>query len=175
MRRTLMLLAAVAIFLGLGYWWHVHQTSVPTTTTTTSSTTTTTPKKKAATPSTARVTIAAVGDTELGNTPDLPSDPSSYFDPVKSALAAPIVFGNLEGTMTSATTSKCGSDSTDCFAFRVPTSYASIYRAAGFTVLNAANNHSHDFGDEGGVCYDSGAARCGHRPSRPSRRDRCRA
>jgi hypothetical protein len=147
MRRTLTLLVAVAIFLGLGYWWHVHQTSVPATTTTSS--TTTVPKKKVVTPTLATVTIAAVGDTELGNTPDLPSDPSSYFDPVKSALAAPIVFGNLEGTMTNATTSKCGSDSTDCFAFRVPTSYANVYRAAGFTVLNAANNHSHDFGDEG--------------------------
>lgn len=31
----------------------------------------------------------------------------------------------------------------------MPTSYASVLRAAGFTVLNSANNHSHDFGSRG--------------------------
>jgi poly-gamma-glutamate capsule biosynthesis protein CapA/YwtB (metallophosphatase superfamily) len=95
------------------------------------------------------VTLSAVGDTELGDTPQLPSDPNTYFSPVEAALAAPIVFGNLEGTMTTATTSKCGSSSTECFAFKVPPSYARVYRDAGFTVLNAANNHSYDFGEEG--------------------------
>ena len=72
------------------------------------------------------VTLSAVGDTELGNTPQLPADPTAYLAPIKAALAAPIVFGNL-----------------------VPTSYAAVYRAAGFSVLNAANNHSHDFGAQG--------------------------
>jgi Bacterial capsule synthesis protein PGA_cap len=95
------------------------------------------------------VTIAAVGDMELGNTPDLPPDPTTYLSGVTSALAAPIVFGNLEGTMTDATGSKCGSESSDCFAFRVPPSYAQILRQDGFTVLNSANNHSHDFGAQG--------------------------
>ena len=95
------------------------------------------------------VTLAAVGDTELGDTPNLPAHPSSYFAPIERALAAPIVFGNLEGTMTDATTSKCGSSSTQCYAFRVPPVYAYVYRHAGFTVLNAANNHSDDFGEEG--------------------------
>ncbi len=95
------------------------------------------------------VTIAAVGDSELGNTPTLPSDPSAYFRPIVHALAAPIVFGNLEGTMTDATTSKCGAKSSECFAFKVPPSFAHVYRAAGFTVLNAANNHSYDYGAAG--------------------------
>jgi poly-gamma-glutamate capsule biosynthesis protein CapA/YwtB (metallophosphatase superfamily) len=95
------------------------------------------------------VTLSAVGDTELGNTPQLPADPTAYLAPIKAALAAPIVFGNLEGTMTSATTSKCAPTSTECYAFHVPTSYAAVYRAAAFTVLNAANNHSHDFGAQG--------------------------
>src|SRR5450432_3501605 len=56
------------------------------------------------------VTIAAVGDTMLGNTPTLPPDPSSYFSSVSSLLRdhAQIVFGNLEGTLTTATGSKCG-------------------------------------------------------------------
>jgi hypothetical protein len=95
------------------------------------------------------VTLSAVGDMELGNTPDLPPDPSTYLQPVARALAAPIVFGNLEGTLTDSSDSKCVAGATNCFAFRTPTAYAQILRQAGFTVLNSANNHSHDFGQQG--------------------------
>ena len=95
------------------------------------------------------VTISAVGDMELGNTPDLPPDPATYLQPVENALTAPIVFGNLEGTLTSASGSKCGGDASNCFAFRTPPSYAQIFRQNGFTVLNSANNHSHDYGQAG--------------------------
>lgn len=95
------------------------------------------------------VTISAVGDTELGNTPQLPSDPAAYLESLKPLLAAPIVFGNLEGTMTIATTSKCPANQIYCYAFKVPPSYAKLYRAAGFTVLNSANNHAYDFGAAG--------------------------
>jgi poly-gamma-glutamate capsule biosynthesis protein CapA/YwtB (metallophosphatase superfamily) len=101
----------------------------------------------------ASVTITAVGDTMLGDTPNLPPDPAGYFDAVKSILdSGQIVFGNLEGTLTTATTSKCGSSkkpSTDCFAFRIPPSYAQYLKQDGFTVLNDANNHSFDFGSAG--------------------------
>jgi len=110
--------------------------------TTTIPLTTTTPPKNP-------VTIAAVGDTELGDTPDLPPDPSLYLQPVESALSAQVVFGNLEGTLTDATGSKCAATSTDCFAFRTPPTYAAVLKQAGFTVLNSANNHSHDFGAQG--------------------------
>jgi hypothetical protein len=99
------------------------------------------------------VTIAAVGDTMLGNTPDLPPDPAAYLEPVKSELTggAQIVFGNLEGTLTSAEDSKCGSAGSGgtCFAFRDPPGYIDYYKAAGFTILNDANNHSMDFGPAG--------------------------
>jgi poly-gamma-glutamate capsule biosynthesis protein CapA/YwtB (metallophosphatase superfamily) len=95
------------------------------------------------------VTLAAVGDTDLGNTPQLPSDPGDYISPIVAALAAPIVFGNLEGTMTTSTMSKCHRTSRHCYAFKVPPSFATIYHRAGFTVLNAANNHSYDFGEAG--------------------------
>src|ERR1700722_5084268 len=99
------------------------------------------------------VTITAGGDTMLGDTPDLPPDPATYFDAVKSILdpGAQIVFGNLEGTLTTATTSKCGVQGPDesCFAFRDPPGYASYLKDAGFTVLNDANNHSFDFGAAG--------------------------
>ncbi len=95
------------------------------------------------------ITFTAVGDTELGKAGQLPPDPDTYLDPVRAAMAAPIVFGNLEGTLTDGTGSKCGPASTACFAFKVPTTYAAVMRRAGFTVLNSANNHSHDYGEEG--------------------------
>jgi poly-gamma-glutamate capsule biosynthesis protein CapA/YwtB (metallophosphatase superfamily) len=103
----------------------------------------------AAASATATVTIAAVGDAMLGNTPELPPEPGKYFDPIEDALTAPLTFGNLEGTLTTATHSKCGSGSSQCFAFRDPPSYAAYFHDAGFDVLNSANNHSHDFGDAG--------------------------
>lgn len=119
----------------------VTTTSSPTTTTVTEDTTTTT--------SPASVTISAVGDSELGDSPRVPSDPAAYFAPVKAALAAPIEFANLEGTMTNRGSAKCAAGDDECFAFRVPPSFAQVYRAEGFTVLNSANNHSHDFGAVG--------------------------
>ena len=100
----------------------------------------------------ASVTIAAVGDTMLGTTPHLPPDPGSYFAPVQSVLdrGAQIVFGNLEGTLTTSTASKCGPvSSPNCFAFRDPPGYARYFKQAGFTILNEANNHSFDFGAAG--------------------------
>ena len=101
----------------------------------------------------ASVTIAAVGDMMLGNTPDLPPDPATYLEPVKGELAtgAQIVFGNLEGTLTTATGSKCGTGakSTNCYAFHDPPAYVRYLKGAGFTILNDANNHSMDFGPAG--------------------------
>ncbi len=100
------------------------------------------------------VTIAAVGDTMLGNTPDLPPDPGTYLEAVEPILdrGAQIVFGNLEGTLTTATASKCGPAShpaKNCFAFRNPPGYVRYFKQAGFTILNDANNHSFDFGPAG--------------------------
>ena len=98
------------------------------------------------------MTIAAVGDTMLGNAGELPPDPESIFAGVDTELTsgAQIVFANLEGTLTDATTSKCGpKGSIDCYAFKDPPSYAQYFKKAGFTVLNDANNHSYDFGPAG--------------------------
>jgi hypothetical protein len=98
------------------------------------------------------VTISAVGDTELGDTPNLPPDPREYLDDVKKTIDghSQIVFGNLEGTLTTQTSGKCGgTNGGDCFAFRTPPAYARYLAADGFTVLNDANNHSHDFGQAG--------------------------
>jgi poly-gamma-glutamate capsule biosynthesis protein CapA/YwtB (metallophosphatase superfamily) len=101
---------------------------------------------------TGTVAISAVGDTELGNTPDLPPDPAGYLHDVAKTLRgrSQVVFGNLEGTLTNATGGKCGgSNGGDCFAFRTPPHYAKYLHDAGFTLLNDANNHSHDFGEVG--------------------------
>ncbi|HUV58444.1 MAG TPA: CapA family protein [Acidimicrobiales bacterium] len=136
MGLALVLIVGGALFLTGG---RALRASVTTTTSAPAATTTT----STTTPPT--VTIAAVGDTELGNTPQLPPDPTAYLGAMKAALAAPIVFGNLEGTITDLTASKCAAKSTYCYAFRVPTSYARVYRSAGFTVLNSANNHAYDF------------------------------
>jgi len=110
-------------------------------------------RSSSAASSAASVTIAAVGDTMLGNTSDLPPDPATYFDAVKPTLdsGAQVVFGNLEGTLTTATTSKCGTSgpSQNCFAFKDPPDYVQYLKDAGFTILNDANNHSFDFGAAG--------------------------
>ena len=99
------------------------------------------------------VTITAVGDTMLGDTPDLPPDPGTYLSAVEPILApgSQIVFGNLEGTLTTATASKCGPGPShpDCFAFQNPPRYIRYFKDAGFTVLNDANNHSFGFGAAG--------------------------
>jgi hypothetical protein len=97
------------------------------------------------------VSFAAVGDTMLGNAPELPADPGSYLDGVKGQLSADVVFGNLEGTLTDISESpKCdGAAPGECYAFRTPASYARYLAAAGFTVMNDANNHSLDYGEAG--------------------------
>jgi poly-gamma-glutamate capsule biosynthesis protein CapA/YwtB (metallophosphatase superfamily) len=105
-------------------------------------------------PRLAPVTIAAVGDTMLGSTPDLPPDPGRYLAAVRRELGrgAQIVFGNLEGTLTTAAAGKCRSMHArpgTCFAFRDPPGYVRYLKHAGFTVLNDANNHSFDFGAAG--------------------------
>ncbi len=97
------------------------------------------------------VTLSAVGDTILGNTPQLPPHPRRYFADVRRALhhGVDVAFANLEGTLTDRTTSKCGPSSSNCYAFRNPPAYAGVLADVGFDVLSNANNHSHDFGAGG--------------------------
>ncbi|MGD9572119.1 MAG: CapA family protein [Thermoleophilia bacterium] len=94
------------------------------------------------------ITIAAAGDTVMGSLPyGLPPDGgASFFSQVDHLLTGDVVLGNLEGTLATGGYSKCGSGSTNCYAFRTPPSYAKWLREAGFTTMNLANNHSYDFG-----------------------------
>jgi hypothetical protein len=96
------------------------------------------------------VAIVATGDIVMGSTPNLPPDGGrSFFSDVQADLAGDVVLGNLEGTLSTGGSSKCNPDSTACFAFRTPPSYARWLVQAGFTVMNLANNHAYDFGAEG--------------------------
>src|SRR5207244_9059748 len=72
-----------------------------------------------------------------------------YFAGVTSAISADVALANLEGTLSTGGSSKCGVGSTSCFAFHTPPSYARWLRLAGFTVLNLANNHAADYGATG--------------------------
>jgi hypothetical protein len=114
------------------------------------------------------ITIAAVGDTMLGNTPELPPEPSTYLDPAKEDLTGDVVFGNLEGTLTEVAESpKCdGAKPGECYAFRAPPEYAGYLAEAGFTLMSNANNHSLDFGEAGqedtvDALHEAGIARTG--------------
>ena len=96
------------------------------------------------------VRIAAVGDITPGSTPMLPPDGGAeLFAGVTSLLEGDVVLGNLEAVLTERPSSKCPAESTDCYAFLVPPSYAGVLAEAGFTVLNLANNHAFDAGDPG--------------------------
>jgi poly-gamma-glutamate capsule biosynthesis protein CapA/YwtB (metallophosphatase superfamily) len=93
------------------------------------------------------VTIAGTGDIAMAPSG---SGASGFFDAgVRKALRADISLGNLEGTLTTGGASKCGPSSSDCFAFRAPPSYAAALKRAGFTIMNLANNHALDFGEQG--------------------------
>lgn len=116
------------------------------------------------------LTISAVGDTILGNTPQLPAQPDSYLDPVKQQLSAgaDIVFANLEGTLTTETAGKCGAHAIpgECYQFRNPPSYVQYLKNAGITVFSNANPHSYDFGAAGQAetvrtIHDAGLAQTG--------------
>ncbi|MBA3364457.1 MAG: CapA family protein [Actinobacteria bacterium] len=97
-----------------------------------------------------RVTIVATGDVALGGMGSLPpEDGTDLFAGVRRHLTGDIVLGNLEQALTARGASKCGSGSDNCFAFRTPPSYARTLERAGFTVMNLANNHSYDFGEQG--------------------------
>src|SRR3990170_5020921 len=91
------------------------------------------------------VRIAAVGDIAMVSSPLS----ASFFSSVRLDLVGDVVLGNLEGTLTSRGSSKCGGESSSCFAFRAPTPYSALLKQAGFNVMNLANNHAYDFGSIG--------------------------
>ncbi len=117
-------------------------------------------------PTVRAVSIAGVGDIIMGTAPDKlpPNGARGFFDRVAAGLRGDIVMGNFEGALTeNAGYTKCVEPSPspgtpspsaspkkqDCFAFRMPPAYAGVLHAAGFHILNLANNHTFDYGPSG--------------------------
>ena len=100
----------------------------------------------AATASTPAFSLAAVGDMAMAPSSD---GGAGFFTGVRGQLRGDLVLGNLEGTLATGGSSKCGASSSNCFAFRAPPAYAGVLAHAGFTVLNLANNHALDYGPRG--------------------------
>ena len=98
---------------------------------------------------TGTVTLSAVGDTMLGYAGTLAPDPDTYFDGVRRQITGDIRFANMEGTLTNLTSGKCGANSTACYEFQVPPSWARYFKHAGFTIVSNANNHAFDFWQAG--------------------------
>lgn len=100
------------------------------------------------------IRLAFVGDIMLGSdwgSLSLPPDSGHFlFFEAKPFLdSADIAIGNLEGPLT--TSSACTKKTVKgkSYAFRMPPWLAVNLLDAGFDVLNTANNHANDFGEEG--------------------------
>jgi hypothetical protein len=113
------------------------------------------PDASAPLPAEPTVTIVAVGHIVMGtNYPPthqaLPADGGkTLFDTTKAILsAADIAFGNLAAPLSDRGATKKKVDMVNVFAFRTPYSYGRWLKDAGFDVVNAANNHIHDFGPD---------------------------
>lgn len=92
------------------------------------------------------VTIGWVGDIAPGTD----SRYQGLFAQLGDTLKTPeIMSGNLEGALTERGDSKCGFGAPLCFAFRGPGSFATLLKENGFDMINIANNHSFDFGNDG--------------------------
>lgn len=96
------------------------------------------------------VTIDWVGDIALSPA-FTPAGLSAALAPVASVLrGADITAGNLEGTLSVGGVSKCaGRSASRCFAFQASPALAGELHAAGFDLLNQANNHALDSGRSG--------------------------
>lgn len=95
------------------------------------------------------VSIGAVGDVLVYDTAHrVPDDRGlGHFDAVRPWFTEDLVTGNLEQAITTDTGyDKCGGQG-ECLAFRSDPD--AVGALAGFDILNLANNHSRDYGDDG--------------------------
>ena len=109
------------------------------------------------TPSEGRVVFAAAGDTMMGT--DLRKGARGLAEGSGEELflgvdaifqAADVAFLNHEGTLSDdLPQTKCGPNSTACYAFRTPLRYTAALQGAGIDVVSLANNHAMDLGVPG--------------------------
>jgi Bacterial capsule synthesis protein PGA_cap len=98
------------------------------------------------------ITLSGVGDVIMGsaNLGTPPNNGAGFFDGVREALAADLVMGNLDMTLSDPTGyAKCSPGATDCFQLSLPPSYAGVLRDGGFQLMTLANNHTYDMGEQG--------------------------
>lgn len=103
------------------------------------------------------ISFIGVGDMMLGThfprKEYLPpnNDPLPYLsEAIPYLKSADVTFGNLEGCfLDEGQVVKQCKDTTKCYAFKMPESYAPIIKEMGFDMLNLANNHIRDFGQLG--------------------------
>ncbi len=98
--------------------------------------------------------LAFVGDIMLGsdwgNLSPPPDSGRFLFSEAKPFIdSADIAIGNLEGPLTTSSACRKKTVKGKSYAFRMPPWLAVNLLDAGFDVLNTANNHANDFGDEG--------------------------
>ena len=102
------------------------------------------------------LTVSVVGDCTLGTDENFDYDTSLnayyenygadyFFSNVKSIFSADdLTIANFEGTLTN---SEEREDKE--YAFKAPAEYAGILTSGSVEAVNTANNHSHDYGDQG--------------------------
>jgi hypothetical protein len=74
---------------------------------------------------------------------------TSTFAGVRRFLHGDLVMANLEGTLAADGSAKCAPNGSDgCYTFRASPASAFVLRRAGFNVLNVANNHALDYGEQ---------------------------
>jgi hypothetical protein len=99
------------------------------------------------------ITLEWVGDIALSTELGLPpGGVDGALAPLAPTLRdADLTLGNLEGTLSTGGTSKCGDagNTATCFAFQAPPATAFGLRRLGFDLVNQANNHAQDFGAAG--------------------------
>ena len=126
------------------------------------------------------VTLVAVGDLQLGDSPTsvgygfLSRHAGVPIDELLAAMrpaldAADILFGNLETTLVAP---PVGETRRSALQLRGEPGYAAALRRAGFTVLNVANNHAVQHGDDSfrftvATLREAGIACCGVRGRAP--------
>jgi poly-gamma-glutamate capsule biosynthesis protein CapA/YwtB (metallophosphatase superfamily) len=99
------------------------------------------------------ITIVWAGDTVMGSSYGLPpNEGRDTFNSVRNQLvSADLTMVNLEGTFSVDGISKCAGAKKDgnCFAFQAPPTLAAPLAKAGIDLVNLANNHTFDFGENG--------------------------
>lgn len=96
------------------------------------------------------VEIGWAGDIVVGSRYGLPPNGGrNQFDHVARLLGAPdLMIGNYEGTLSRGGTPRCVEGAALCYLFQAPPERARNLRDAGFDVMNLANNHGLDYGED---------------------------